>query len=83
MAARTPVLLSDIAPHREILAGVDAGALVSPEAWAATLRSFAALPVAEIDRMGERGEAHVRAAFSWEVAADRTAACYREVMALL
>jgi glycosyltransferase involved in cell wall biosynthesis len=81
LAAGTPVLLSDIAPHREILAGVDAGALV--EAWPATLRSFAARPVAEIEQMGERGEAHVRAAFSWDVAADRTAACYREVMALV
>ena len=81
MAAGTPVLLSDIAPHREILGAVDAGALV--EAWPATLRSFAARPVAEIERMGERGEAYVRAAFSWDVAADRTAACYREVMALV
>jgi glycosyltransferase involved in cell wall biosynthesis len=60
---------------------VNAGALVSR--WTDTLRSFAALPVAEIDRMGERGEAYVRAAFSWDVAADRTAACYREVMALV
>jgi glycosyltransferase involved in cell wall biosynthesis len=83
MAAGTPVLLSDIAPHREILGGVDAGALVAPGAWAATLRSFAAIPIADVERMGERGEAHVRRAFSWDVAADRTAACYRNIMALV
>ncbi len=83
LAAGTPVLLSDIAPHREILEGVDAGALVPTDAWTATLRSFAAVPIADLDRMGRRGEAHVRAAFSWDVAADRTAACYRDVMALV
>jgi glycosyltransferase involved in cell wall biosynthesis len=82
MAAGTPVLLSDIAPHREILAGVDAGRLVPARAWAGALRSFAALADDEIARLGANGEAHVRAAFSWEAAADRTAACYREVVAL-
>jgi glycosyltransferase involved in cell wall biosynthesis len=83
MAASTPVLLSDIAPHRQILGGANAGRLVAADEWVATLRSFAVLPVAEIDRMGERGEAHVRTAFSWDVAADRTAAVYRDVAALL
>jgi glycosyltransferase involved in cell wall biosynthesis len=83
LAAGTPVLLSDIAPHREILAGVDAGALVAPDAWTATLRSFAKVPTEELEKLGQRGEAHVRTAFSWDAAADRTAACYRDVVSLV
>ena len=82
MAAGRPVLLSDIPPHRELLAEApEAGWLVPPHGWAAALRDLAARPDAELARRGAAGAALVADRYSWEAAADRTLAVYREALA--
>jgi len=82
LSAGRPVILSDIPPHRELLAGADAGWLV-PEgqaAWVEALRRISACSPQELARRGEIGRAHVRALYSWEEVADRTLAVYRAAM---
>jgi glycosyltransferase involved in cell wall biosynthesis len=70
-----PAILSDIAPHRELVERVPEYDLFHPvadvEALAARLRAVAAQP-AEHRLIAESARAAVRNAFSWSAIADRT-----------
>lgn len=92
MDAGRPVLLSDIPPHREILAfggdrvgggprRVEAGWLVPPTGWAGALAELAATPEGELEAMGAAGRVAVRARFSWDRIAERTLVVYQEALA--
>ncbi len=81
MAAGRPVLLSDIAPHREILEGAErAGWLVPDGGWSEALRAAAGASDAALEARGAAGSRHVAQRFSWAQAADATAAVYRDVL---
>ncbi|NOY24417.1 MAG: glycosyltransferase family 4 protein [Oligoflexia bacterium] len=79
LSAGRPVLLSDIAPHRELLAGVCAGWLVAPDqaAWVAALQRLVSQSDGTLSAMGSAGREHVRAHYSWDEIADRTLDAYR------
>lgn len=82
MSAQLPVLLSDIAPHREILGDPQRGGwIVRDGDWAGALSTVASLPQATRDAVGAEGQQRVAAEFSWEEAAMRTAAVYRRALA--
>ena len=82
MAAGLPVVLSDIPPHGEVLAGVEgrAGWLVSEGGWPEALRRLDEAHPDELRAMGEVGRAHVAERFSWDQVAERTLAVYRQVL---
>ena len=81
MAAGRPVVLSDIPPHRELLAEApEAGWLVPDGGWVEALRGLAAQPPEELARRGARGRAHVARRFSWDRVAADTLAVYREAL---
>lgn len=82
MSAGTPVWLSDIPPHHEVLreAVGAAGEIVTDGEWDAAIRRISALSQSQIETMGERGRAHVHNNFSWDVIADRTMDLYRSAI---
>lgn len=86
LSAGLPVLLSDIAPHREILRAGEqdwgAGWLVPSGGWAAALRCALEATPEALQAMGQAGAALVRARFGWDNVADRTVEVYREALAL-
>jgi glycosyltransferase involved in cell wall biosynthesis len=83
LAAGRPVLLSDIAPHRELLDGTDAGWLIAPgeASWAEALGRLVGTPQARLAAMGAAGRAHVLTRYGWDDIADRTLRLYQQVMA--
>jgi glycosyltransferase involved in cell wall biosynthesis len=67
MACRCPVLLSDIAPHREIADGTDAIRLVptdDADRWSREITRFRAMAPAERAAIGEACRRHVEERFS-------------------
>ncbi|MDP6931382.1 MAG: glycosyltransferase family 4 protein [Myxococcota bacterium] len=82
MSASTPVLLSDIAPHREILNDSGAGRLLPRdlEAWTQGLMDLARLDLQERDHMGRLGRTHVSEHYSWDRVAERTLEVYRSAV---
>lgn len=83
MAAGLPVLLSDIAPHHEILdddLDGSAGWVVPDDGWPAALRRVAEADPAMLRMMGDFGRDHVAEHYSWDAVADRTLAVYREAV---
>lgn len=90
MAARRPVFLSDIPPHREILgvaeqpaAGLERagpGWRVPEAAWIDALRAAAALSDREREAVGAEAEAVVRTRFGWESVAKRTLEVYEQAL---
>ena len=92
MAARRPVFLSDIPPHREILgvaeqppaSGLERagpGWRVAEGAWVHALRAAAGLDEAARAEAGASAEAVVRAHFGWESVAKRTFEVYQQALA--
>jgi glycosyltransferase involved in cell wall biosynthesis len=82
MAARCPVILSDIPPHREIADGSDLVSFVRPgdvEGFAEELRRIRSLGVVQRRALGEQGRAHVSARFSLQGMRSETDAVYSEV----
>ena len=81
LSAGLPVLLSDIPPHREVLGEPSRGGwLVREGEWVEALQRVAALTPAELAAVGQAGIARVAAHFSWDDAAEQTAAVYRRVL---
>ena len=81
MAAGLPVLLSDIAPHRELLRGVpEAGWLVPHGAWAAALSRLRTVPPLSLSARGSQGKKHVLEHYSWDEIARRTLQVYRDAL---
>ena len=83
MALGVPVVLSDIAPHREIVEGLVGVPLVPPgddRSLALALRSLAEAGAEELRIRGARGRAHVRAAFGLDLMLRRYARLYAEVV---
>ncbi|MGH7491213.1 MAG: glycosyltransferase family 4 protein [bacterium] len=67
MACRCPVVLSDIAPHREIARGVEFIPLIPPDdvaGFARELRRFRGMPAAERAEIGEKCRRLVEERFS-------------------
>jgi glycosyltransferase involved in cell wall biosynthesis len=83
LSAGRPVLLSDIPPHRELLGQSSFGELVPDSGWAQALQHWSELPASELTRRGESGRRHVQAHHSWDQAAERTLAVYRQALAQL
>ncbi len=84
MAARRPVVLSDIPPHREIARGVDFIPLVAPddvEGFAREIRRFRALSPAERDAIGTRCRRLVEERFGLEAMLRSYESVYAEVRA--
>lgn len=84
MGCGVPVLLSDIAPHREILPEEldGAGGWIVPDGgWTEALRRVAAASPEMLRLMGGMAADHVGARFSWDAAADRTLEVYRRALA--
>ena len=76
MEAGLPVLLSDIPPHRELLAGApESGWLVTD--WAAALRRVADAPDSALLARGAAGQRLVRSRYSWDRIAAQTLAVYQ------
>ena len=81
MSAARPVLLSDIPPHRELLAGCpEAGEIVPDDGWAEALQRAAARPAAAVEAAGTAGAAHVARAYAWDAIAQKTLAVYQEAL---
>lgn len=81
MASGLPVLLSDIPPHRELLAGQPgAGWIVPDDGWDAALAEVSGLPWAALETRGARGEAHVAEHYSWDTVADKTLDTYKAAL---
>ena len=92
MAARRPVFLSDIPPHREILGVADRppathleaagpGWRVPERGWVEALRAAVAMNEAARAEAGAAAEAVVRARFGWESVAKRTFEVYQQAIA--
>ena len=84
MAAGTPVLLSDIEPHREIIdAELDGvgGWLVPDDGWVEALGRLGRATPEALDEMGARAQARVDAVYSWDRVAERTLAVYQQALA--
>jgi glycosyltransferase involved in cell wall biosynthesis len=82
MAAGTPVLLSDIPPHHELLGdhGEGRGGWIVPDnGWADALGRVADTPDEDLATVGEAGRVHVGERYSWDAIADRTLAVYRSL----
>ncbi len=77
MSAGTPVIASDIPPHRELLGAAVGPAPADLAGWIAALRGFD--PVAARRDAAARASA-VQATWSWDRVADRTEAVYRGVL---
>lgn len=82
LAAGLPALVSDIAPHREVLGEVDAWRLPvgDVDAWARALTEITAAPETRRREMGEAGRRRVEAHFGWDAVATRLAALYRALL---
>jgi glycosyltransferase involved in cell wall biosynthesis len=83
MAAGCPVVLSDIAPHREVVDGADFVPLVPPgdvDGFARELRRFRSMPEDERREIGRRAREHVEARFTLPIMHAGIAAVYRETM---
>jgi phosphatidylinositol alpha-mannosyltransferase len=81
MAAGCPLIASDIAGYRDVLAGSGAGILVAPDdpdAWAAAIQELAAEPERR-SVMGRCGELHA-ARFSWDLIAGEMERVYEEAL---
>jgi len=78
MAAGTPVYLSDIPPHHEVLGDTrgHTGEIVADGQWDAAITELCAAPRSRFEDMGSQGRAHIRAHFSWDAIADRTLEIY-------
>jgi glycosyltransferase involved in cell wall biosynthesis len=82
MAAGTPVVASDLAPVRELMAHRQHGLLVRPgrpEALARAVRELDDYPRLR-DEMGDRARERVRAHYAWEEIERRTRSWYREAV---
>ena len=80
MAASTPVWLSDIPPHHEILDAtiIDrAGRIVADDQWETEIARLCTMSTTDLDAMGKAGSAHVRKHYSWSTIADKTLEIYR------
>jgi glycosyltransferase involved in cell wall biosynthesis len=82
MSAGTPVWLSDIPPHHEVLRDSrgHAGEIVEDGNWAESIGNLCSLPSGRIEEMGAHGRAHVQAHFSWDFIADRTLEIYKDAI---
>jgi len=79
MASALPVVLSDDAPYRTILAGAGRAASLVPAKAAAVLEALrAVLPVAR--EAGVEARAFAQRRFSWDRAAEEHVALYRRLM---
>lgn len=80
-AAGRASVVSDIAPHRELLGATGAGLCLGDDAgqWADALAQLAAYP-ARVESMGEAAR-RLGAGFTVRAAAEKTAALYRELVA--
>jgi glycosyltransferase involved in cell wall biosynthesis len=82
MAARCPVILSDIPPHRELAEGADFIPFVSPgdvEGFAEAILRFHGMSPEERREIGSRCRNHVAARFTLPIMRAGTEAVYREV----
>ena len=85
MATGAPAVLSDIAPHRELVDGVDFIPLVAPgdiEGFASEIKRFREMSTEERAEIGRRCRDHVATRFSLANMHAGTEAVYREVAAL-
>lgn len=81
MAAGCPLIASDIAGYRDVLAGSGAGILVAPDdpdGWAAAIRDLALEPERR-SAMGRCGELHA-ARYSWDLIAGEMVRVYEEAL---
>ena len=80
MESGLPVLLSDIAPHRELLSGApEAGWLTT--SWSDGIRQLSA-PWTALAPRGALGQQLVRDRYSWDRIAEQTLAVYEQTIAL-
>jgi glycosyltransferase involved in cell wall biosynthesis len=82
MASRCPVILSDIAPHREVVDRATFVPLVAPrdfEGFAREIRRFSGLPSDERAEVGRRCREHVMQRFTLPIMHAGVEAVYREL----
>ena len=78
MAAGTPVWLSDIPPHHELLSDAPSvGVCVRDGGWSEALRELAEASEKTLVEMGNQGRAFVAEHYSWERIAEATIEVYR------
>ena len=82
MASGTPVWLSDIPPHHEILGSADAqgGRIVADDQWEAEMNRICTMSTSQLEAMGSAGRQHVRRRYGWDAIADRTLEVYRTAL---
>lgn len=81
MAARCPVILSDIPPHRELAEDADFLPFVAPgdiEGFARQIRRYEEMPSEDRSAIGRRCRAHVMERFTLPIMHATTEAIYRE-----
>ena len=82
MACRRPVILSDIAPHREIAKDVDFIPLINPDdvtGFASAIKSYREMPLFERATLGEKCRKLIEEQFSLPVMHAGYAAIYSEI----
>ena len=82
MACRRPVVLSDIAPHREIVKDVDFIPLINPDdvaGFASVIKRYREMPVFERAALGEKCRKLIEEQFSLPVMHAGYAAIYSEI----
>lgn len=85
MAARCPVILSDIPPHREVADGATFIPLVTPddvEGFATEIRRLREMSADELLELGRRCRAHVLARFTLPIMHEGLEAVYRHLPGL-
>jgi glycosyltransferase involved in cell wall biosynthesis len=82
MACRRPVILSDIAPHREIVKDVDFIPLINPDnvaGFASAIKKYREMSVSERATLGEKCRKLIEEQFSLPVMHAGYAAIYSEI----
>jgi len=82
MACRRPVILSDIAPHREIVKDVDFIPLINPDnvaGFASAIKKYREMSVSERATLGEKCRKLIEEQFSLPVMHSGYAAIYSEI----
>src|SRR6185503_14132189 len=82
MACRRPVILSDIAPHREIVKDVDFIPLINPDnvvGFASAIKKYREMSISERTTLGEKCRKLIEEQFSLPVMHSGYAAIYSEI----
>ena len=84
MAAGRPVILSDIPPHRELLANApEVGWIVPDNGWPEALRDIDRADPKDLDNRGRAGKVHVAEHYTWDGVAKRTLQVYQQALQAL